>query len=81
MPQPLEYLVEDTASRHGRLQVGPAASFIQSDDEAALQELLSGPRAAALGLVRIAPTVLVASVAPAGSRAGPPQPGPLPRGG
>lgn len=64
VPQPLEYLVADTASRHGRLQVGPAASFIQSDDEAALQELLSGPRAAALGLVRIAPTVLVAAVAP-----------------
>ena len=39
VPQPLEYLVEDTASRHGRLRVGMAASFVQSDDETAVLEL------------------------------------------
>ena len=64
VPQPLEYLVEDTASRHGRLRVGQMVSFIQSEDEAALQELLSGPKAAELGLVRLAPTVLASSAAP-----------------
>ncbi|TLM81454.1 hypothetical protein FDW83_15800 [Pseudarthrobacter sp. NamE2] len=64
VPQPLEYLVEDTASRHGRLRVGQAASFIQSDDAAALLDLLSGPRAAALGLVQIAPTVLLSTAPP-----------------
>ena len=64
VPQPLEYLVEDTASRHGRLRVGPAASFIQSDDEAALLEVLSGPKAAGLGLVRLSPGVLVSSAPP-----------------
>ncbi|RKO25959.1 hypothetical protein D7Z96_04185 [Pseudarthrobacter phenanthrenivorans] len=64
VPQPLEYLIEDTASRHGRLRVGAAASFIHSEDEGALQELLSGPKAAGLNLVRIAPTVLVSSAAP-----------------
>ncbi|WP_255770382.1 helicase-associated domain-containing protein [Pseudarthrobacter sulfonivorans] len=64
VPQPLEYLVEDTASRHGRLRVGPAASFIQSDDEAAVLELASESRAAALGLARIAPTVLVSTASP-----------------
>ena len=64
VPQPLQYLVEDTASRHGRLRVGQAASFIQSDDEGTLLELLSGPRAAALGLVRIAPTVLLSTAPP-----------------
>lgn len=63
VPQPLEYLVEDTASRHGRLRVGQAASFIQSDDDAMLTELVAGPKAARLGLVRLAPTV-VASSAP-----------------
>ena len=63
VPQPLQYLVDDTASRHGRLRVGQAASFIQSDDEAMLAELLAGPKAAQLGLVRLAPTV-VASSAP-----------------
>jgi hypothetical protein len=61
VPQPLAYLVEDTASRHGRLRVGQAASFIQSEDEAALTELLAGPKAAQLGLVRLAPTVVASS--------------------
>lgn len=64
VPQPLEYLVEDTASRHGSLRVGQAASFIQSDDEAALQELLAGPKAAQLGLARLSPTVLTSSAPP-----------------
>jgi hypothetical protein len=63
VPQPLQYLVEDTAARHGRLRVGAAASFVQSEDEAALLELLQGkPRG--LGLVRIAPTVLVSMASP-----------------
>lgn len=64
VPQPLEYLVEDTASRHGRLHVGQAASFIRSEDEAALTDLLAGPKAAQLGLVRLAPTVVASSAPP-----------------
>jgi hypothetical protein len=64
VPQPLQYLVEDTAARHGRLRVGAAASFIQCEDEATLLELLDGPKTAGLGLVRIAPTVLVSSAPP-----------------
>ncbi len=64
IPQPLKYLIEDTAARHARLRVGSAASFIQSDDETALLELLNAPGAAGLGLVRIAPTVLVSHAAP-----------------
>ena len=59
VPQPLEYLVEDTAARHGRLRVGVASSFIQSDDEDALLELVKESSASGLGLVRIAPTVLI----------------------
>ena len=62
VPQPLEYLVEDTAARHGRLRVGVASSFIQSDDEDALLELVKESSASALGLVRIAPTVLISRV-------------------
>ncbi len=54
-PQPLEYLVQDTASRHGRLRVGTSASFIQSDDETAITDLLREARTSALSLVRIAP--------------------------
>ncbi len=64
VPQPLQYLIEDTSVRHSRLRVGAAASFIQSEDEEALTELLHTPAAAPLGLVRIAPTVLVSPSAP-----------------
>ncbi|WP_144673149.1 helicase-associated domain-containing protein [Arthrobacter sp. U41] len=64
IPQPLKYLIEDTAARHARLRVGAAASFIQSDDESALLELLNTPGASGLGLVRLAPTVLVSHAAP-----------------
>jgi hypothetical protein len=64
IPQPLKYLIEDTAARHARLRVGSAASFIQSDDETALLELLNTPGASGLGLVRLAPTVLVSQAAP-----------------
>ena len=63
-PQPLRYLVEDTASRHGRLRVGGVASYLQSDDDGMLAELLGTPSLAPLGLQALAPTVLV-------SRAGP----------
>jgi hypothetical protein len=64
VPQPLQYLIEDTAARHARLRVGPAASFIHSEDETALLELLNTAAASGLGLVRIAPTVLISHAAP-----------------
>ncbi|MEC5180919.1 helicase-associated domain-containing protein [Arthrobacter sp. CG_A4] len=64
IPQPLSYLVEDTAARHARLRVGAAASFIQSDDETAVLELLNTSAAAGLGLIRLAPTVLISHAAP-----------------
>ena len=61
VPQPLSYLVDDTARTFGTIRVGHAEAFLRSDDEAALTELLHHPRAGTLGLRRIAPTVLVAS--------------------
>ncbi|WP_284974167.1 helicase-associated domain-containing protein [Arthrobacter sp. efr-133-TYG-104] len=64
VPQPLAYLVQDTASRHGRLRIGTSASFIQSDDETAIMDLLREARTSALSLVRIAPTVLTSSASP-----------------
>jgi len=64
VPQPLEYLIEDTAARHGRLRVGVASSFIQSDDEDALLELVKESSVSGLGLVRIAPTVLISHAGP-----------------
>ncbi|MCY0904796.1 helicase-associated domain-containing protein [Arthrobacter sp. H14-L1] len=62
IPQPLRYLVEDTAARHGRLRVGPAVSFVQSEDDAMLRELTQLPALKHLGLVPLAPTVLISRV-------------------
>lgn len=61
VPQPLTYLVDDTARTFGTVRVGHAEAFLRSDDEAALTELLHHPRGGTLGLRRIAPTVLVSS--------------------
>lgn len=60
VPQPLEYLVRDAARRHGRLRVGSASSYVRVEDPALLAGLAEDPRHAALGLVRLAPTVLAA---------------------
>ncbi|BCW39397.1 hypothetical protein StoSoilB3_09320 [Arthrobacter sp. StoSoilB3] len=64
VPQPLAYLIQDTASRHGRLRIGTSASFIQSDDETAISDLLQEARTSVLSLIRIAPTVLTSSASP-----------------
>lgn len=58
VPQPLTYLIEDVARRHGRLRVGTMASYVRTDDPAMLDEILADRRAAALRLYRLAPTVL-----------------------
>ncbi len=65
VPQPLAYLVRDVARRHGAVRVGVATTYIRSDDETALSELLVDRRAAALGLRRLAPTVLLSGAEPA----------------
>ncbi|WP_370249373.1 helicase-associated domain-containing protein [Nocardioides sp.] len=62
VPQPLTYLIDDTVRTFGRIRVGHAEAFLRADDETALAELLHHPRAAGLGLRRLAPTVLVSSI-------------------
>ncbi len=62
VPQPLTYLVDDVARRFGTLRVGQAEAFLRSDDETALTELLHHPKAASLGLRRLAPTVVVSTL-------------------
>ncbi|NMI02244.1 helicase-associated domain-containing protein [Pseudonocardia acidicola] len=59
VPQALSYLVDDVARRHGRLRGGAAASFLRSDDEVLLSEVLAHPDSTVLELRRIAPTVVV----------------------
>jgi hypothetical protein len=61
VPQPLTYLVDDAARTFGTIRVGHAEAFLRADDDAALTEVLHHPRAASLGLRRIAPTVLVST--------------------
>ena len=60
VPQPLEYLVGDVARRHGRIRLGTVGSWLQTDDEAVIAQVLAHPEAGALGLRRLAPGVLVA---------------------
>jgi hypothetical protein len=59
VPQGLTYLVDDVARRHGRLRGGAASSFLRSDDEVLVAEVLAHPDSASLELRRIAPTVAV----------------------
>ncbi|WP_343946530.1 helicase-associated domain-containing protein, partial [Pseudonocardia zijingensis] len=59
VPQGLTYLVDDVARRHGQLRGGAAASFLRSDDEVLIAEVLAHPDTGALELRRIAPTVVV----------------------
>ena len=58
LPQPLEYLVKDSARRHGRLRVGGATTYLRGDPAlvAAAVRSASGRR---LGLRELAPGVAV----------------------
>jgi hypothetical protein len=64
VPQPLAYLIDDVARRHGHLRVGAASSYVRCDDDAMLGEILADKRSQALGLRRLAPTVLAAQADP-----------------
>ncbi|WP_030419471.1 helicase C-terminal domain-containing protein [Streptomyces sp. NRRL F-5065] len=64
VPQPLTYLIDDVARRHGRLRVGAASAYVRCDDDALLSEILADKRAPGLGLRRLAPTVLAAGADP-----------------
>ncbi|GAA4913793.1 helicase C-terminal domain-containing protein [Streptomyces coeruleoprunus] len=65
VPQPLAYLVDDVARKHGHLRVGAASSYVRCDDDALLGEILADKRSAPLGLRRLAPTVLASEADPA----------------
>jgi Helicase conserved C-terminal domain len=65
IPQPLAYLIDDVARKHGHLRVGAASAYVRCDDDTLLNEILADRRAAALRLRRLAPTVLAAPSDPA----------------
>ncbi|MEU9620432.1 helicase C-terminal domain-containing protein [Streptomyces sp. NPDC048155] len=59
LPQPLTYLITDTARSHGRVRVAPATCVIHSPEPALLAELAAHRKFAGLGLRQLAPTVLI----------------------
>lgn len=65
VPQPLAYLIDDVARRHGHLRIGAASAYVRCDDDAVLSEILADKRSAGLRLRRLAPTVLAAQADPA----------------
>lgn len=65
VPQPLAYLIDDVARRHGHLRVGAASAYVRCDDDALLNEILADKRSAGLRLRRLAPTVLATPAVPA----------------
>ena len=58
LPQPLEYLITDTARKHGQLRVGAIHSYLRCEDPSTLTEILADKRID-IGLRQIAPNVLV----------------------
>ncbi|MFE6894881.1 helicase-associated domain-containing protein [Streptomyces sp. NPDC057694] len=64
VPQPLAYLIDDVARRHGHLRIGAASAYVRCDDDAVLGEILADKRSAGLRLRRLAPTVLATQADP-----------------
>ena len=58
LPQPLAYLVDDVARRHGAVQVSAVSAVITVDDPVVAEALLNDVRARPLGLRRLAGGVL-----------------------
>ncbi|MER6127570.1 helicase C-terminal domain-containing protein [Streptomyces sp. NPDC001795] len=59
LPQPLAYLIHDTARGHGRVRIAPAACVLHSEEPSLLAELAAHRKLAEIGLRHLAPTVLV----------------------
>ncbi len=65
VPQTLTYLIDDIARRHGGMRIGSANSYVRSDDESLIAEVLADRRLQPLMLRRLAPTVLASRHTPA----------------
>ncbi|GAB2687366.1 helicase C-terminal domain-containing protein [Kitasatospora kifunensis] len=64
LPQPLSYLVQDTARGHGRVRVVSAACVIHGEEPALIAELAAHRKLAQLRLRQLTPTVLVSRTSP-----------------
>jgi hypothetical protein len=63
VPQPLTYLIDDVARRHGVLRLGTASTYLRCDDEDVLTHLLSS-NLPGIQFRRLAPTVVVSPSPP-----------------
>ncbi|MBK9738293.1 MAG: helicase-associated domain-containing protein [Actinobacteria bacterium] len=59
VPQPLTYLIDDTARRHGTVRVGNALGYIRCDNPETLSAAVADRRLRSLGLSRLADTVII----------------------
>ncbi|MDN5771374.1 MAG: helicase-associated domain-containing protein, partial [Microlunatus sp.] len=64
VPQPLAYLVDDLARRHGSIRVGSGGAYIRIADTAQIAAILSHPEASLLGVRELGPGVLIAAAEP-----------------
>lgn len=64
VPQPLAYLVTDTARRWGSVRVGAVRSYVRSEDPVLLLQAVGHRRLAKLALRLLAPTVGVCDAEP-----------------
>jgi hypothetical protein len=64
LPQPLAYLIDDVARRHGAVRVGQALAYIRCDNPETLVAAQSDRRLRPLILTRLADTVLVCQAPP-----------------
>ncbi|WP_329481944.1 helicase C-terminal domain-containing protein [Kribbella sp. NBC_01484] len=63
VPQPLTYLIDDVARRHGVLRIGTASTYLRCDDETVLTQLVNS-NLPGIRFRRLAPTVVVSPSPP-----------------
>ncbi|ROR73327.1 helicase-associated domain-containing protein [Bogoriella caseilytica] len=64
IPQALEYLVHDTARRHGQVRVGTARSYLLAADASTADQLLADPALRSLKLRRMGEQVVLSPAEP-----------------
>lgn len=64
LPQPLSYLIDDLARRHGAIRVGSASAYLRCDNEGTIQAILGDRRLRGLQLSQTAPNILISQATP-----------------
>ena len=59
IPQPLEYLISDTARKHGQLRVGAISTYLRCEDPSIVAQILSDKKLQEIDFRQIAPNVIV----------------------